>query len=278
MEIITSTFGGNAYVIEHAIDDSFTVVWSDSLSVAGRVAAGDVDNNGITEFFVGGNQQESDGYVHMRIFAYERVGDNSYEPTFAFDIHPVGYFFVDLYHAQDLDNDGQKELLISFGGGNLIIKGAGEHQYELFYYAPVSSSDGFSAGDVNGDGIAELFVGQFLNGEPIVRQTQVYMLDSTLVSASIEETGKPMSFHVQQNYPNPFNPSTTISFSLPRSSDVSLRVFNLLGEEVASLIAGHRDAGTHSAQWDATRQPSGVYFYRLQAGEFVETRKLVLVR
>jgi len=204
-EIVTSAFGGNALVIENLGIDSFAVVWSDSLTVAGRVASGNVDGNGTEEFFVGGNQVEGDGYVHMRILAYESVADNQYEPFFAFDIYPVGYFFVDFYQTVDIDNDGQKELLLSFGGANIIIKGEGPHAYSLFYYSRVTSSDGFSAGDVNGDSIPELFVGQFLSGEPIIRQTQVYCLDSSLVSVSGNATRAPDVFHLRQNYPNPFN-------------------------------------------------------------------------
>ena len=88
----------------------------------------------------------------------------------------------------------------------------------------------------------------------------------------------PSMFQLHQNYPNPFNPSTMISFSLPRSGDVSLKIFNLLGEEVATLVSGQMDAGIHTVQWDATGQPSGVYFYRLHSGDYEETRKLVLLR
>jgi len=100
----------------------------------------------------------------------------------------------------------------------------------------------------------------------------------TFVGVAPDENGIPAQFLLEQNYPNPFNPSTTITFSLPRSGEVRLRVFNLLGEEVATLFSGHKDAGTHTVQWDATGQPSGVYFYRLRAGDFTQTRKLVLLR
>jgi hypothetical protein len=88
----------------------------------------------------------------------------------------------------------------------------------------------------------------------------------------------PGQFILYQNHPNPFNPTTTINFSLPTSGDVSLKVFNMLGEELAVLTSGHREMGTHTIQWDATGQPSGVYFYRLSTNDFVRTRKLVLLR
>jgi len=88
----------------------------------------------------------------------------------------------------------------------------------------------------------------------------------------------PSEVWLHQNYPNPFNPTTTIRFSIPSSGEVSLKIFNLLGEEVTRLVSGQMDAGMHTVQWDATGQPSGVYFYRLRAGEFVETRKLILMR
>lgn len=88
----------------------------------------------------------------------------------------------------------------------------------------------------------------------------------------------PVSFGLEQNYPNPFNPSTTIKFSLPKTSYVTLRVLNILGEEVSTLVSQELLAGTHRTVWDAISMPSGVYFYRLQAGEFTETKKLILLR
>ena len=81
-----------------------------------------------------------------------------------------------------------------------------------------------------------------------------------------------------QNYPNPFNPSTTIEFSLPRAGYITLRIYSVLGEEVANLSEGDHAPGTFKATWDASGMPSGVYFYRLTAGEYVQTRKMVLMR
>ncbi len=80
------------------------------------------------------------------------------------------------------------------------------------------------------------------------------------------------------NFPNPFNPSTEISFSLPNASDVKLEVYNIMGQKVATVIDGLFEAGDHTAMWDASSFSSGVYFYRLEAGEFVETRKMVLLK
>jgi lysophospholipase L1-like esterase len=81
-----------------------------------------------------------------------------------------------------------------------------------------------------------------------------------------------------QNYPNPFNPATTISFSFPTRSFVSLTVFDALGREVSTLLSERLSAGTYLRQWNAAGLSSGVYFYRLQAGTFIETKKLILLR
>lgn len=86
----------------------------------------------------------------------------------------------------------------------------------------------------------------------------------------------PERFALEQNYPNPFNSSTRIFFSLPHRSEVTLNIFDILGREVAALLNGEVAAGEHSVIYDATNVPSGVYFYRLQAGGFVQTKKLVL--
>jgi photosystem II stability/assembly factor-like uncharacterized protein len=82
-----------------------------------------------------------------------------------------------------------------------------------------------------------------------------------------------------QNYPNPFNPVTTIEFYLPKTSDVTLKIYNILGEEVATLVSDRLNAGTHQYEWSRSAgMASGVYLYRLEAGEFIETRKMILMR
>jgi len=113
-----------------------------------------------------------------------------------------------------------------------------------------------------------------LSRSPLVEK---YVLE-TVVAVSEGNGSSPARFRLEQNYPNPFNPSTRISYSVPYSGTVSLRIFNLLGEEVATLVSGQQDAGTHAIQWDATGYPSGVYFYRLSTGQLVETKKLVLLK
>lgn len=86
----------------------------------------------------------------------------------------------------------------------------------------------------------------------------------------------PSTYALGQNYPNPFNPTTGISYELPQAGNVKLGVYNLLGMEVATLVNGFREAGIHSATWNATGMPSGVYFYKIEAGNFSRTLKMVL--
>ena len=86
------------------------------------------------------------------------------------------------------------------------------------------------------------------------------------------------NYSLSQNYPNPFNPSTTISFSLLSKSFVTLKIFDLMGREIATLINGEMSSGSHSQKWNASDLSSGIYFYRLQTGSFTETKKLVLLR
>jgi hypothetical protein len=88
----------------------------------------------------------------------------------------------------------------------------------------------------------------------------------------------PQAFSLSQNYPNPFNPTTVISYQLPTASNVSLKVYNLLGQEAATLFEGTRQPGTYQVTFDGSKLASGVYLYRMTAGNFVETRRLVLVR
>jgi hypothetical protein len=87
----------------------------------------------------------------------------------------------------------------------------------------------------------------------------------------------PTEYALSQNYPNPFNPTTTIQFALPKSSHVALKVLDALGKEVATLVTQEFGPGYYTVRWQANVS-SGIYFYRLQAGEFMETKKMILLR
>lgn len=103
--------------------------------------------------------------------------------------------------------------------------------------------------------------------------------DSLVTSVDENPTADiPASFSLKQNYPNPFNPSTNIEFGIAKSEFVSLKVYNMLGQEIAVLVNEQRQAGSHTATFDAHKLPSGVYYYRLQSGSFSETRKMVLMK
>ncbi|MBI5473272.1 MAG: T9SS type A sorting domain-containing protein [Ignavibacteriae bacterium] len=125
-----------------------------------------------------------------------------------------------------------------------------------------------------------------LTGYLVTDSGFVYKYKNRVMEATEPNEMLPAVFSLEQNYPNPFNPTTTIEFSLPKSSEASLKIFDILGREVATLVNEHLNAGTFKTEWDAKNMPSGTYFYRLQAGDastgsarsFVATKKLLLLR
>ena len=90
--------------------------------------------------------------------------------------------------------------------------------------------------------------------------------------------GIPSYYTLSQNYPNPFNPTTTIEFALPRSGLIKLEIYNILGEKVSTLVSKHLMAGNYKYEWDAKDLASGLYFYRMESSDFVESRKMLLIR
>jgi len=88
----------------------------------------------------------------------------------------------------------------------------------------------------------------------------------------------PTSFSLSQNYPNPFNPSTTIRFEIAQSAPVKLKIYNVLGQLLATLVDEQKNAGFYLVEWNAQGATSGVYFYQLRAGDFMETRRMILLK
>jgi hypothetical protein len=101
---------------------------------------------------------------------------------------------------------------------------------------------------------------------------------TTIITGVANVGNLPVKFQLQQNYPNPFNPSTTITFSVPHSANTSLKVFDMLGREVATLVDGYTASGSHEVHFNATNLASGIYCYKLTSGNFTEVKKMMLVK
>jgi FG-GAP repeat. len=197
--------------------------------------------------------------------------------------------------SNDLSNSLPVELVEFVGhrvqsGVELVWKTASELNNAGFEVQRRSEKRGASdeawqvLGFVRGAGTTSeakryVFVDRTATGKVQYRLKQVDFDGAFEYSPIIEvEAGVPRTFELSQNYPNPFNPSTVISYQLPVVSEVSLKVYDLLGREVATLVNQRQEAGRYQVVFDASRLASGVYFYRLQAGAFVETRKMMVVR
>jgi hypothetical protein len=137
-----------------------------------------------------------------------------------------------------------------------------------------------SIGTTITDGYASVFVADAAGNSSGFWQFATLAFDYGGSPAGVPGEGaeRPGSWELLQNYPNPFNPATTIRYGLPVEASVTLTVFDALGQQVAVLDDGVRSAGYHEVMFDGARLPSGVYFYRLRSGSFVETKKLILVR
>ena len=102
---------------------------------------------------------------------------------------------------------------------------------------------------------------------------------SEMISGTADKNSKtPLMFSLEQNYPNPFNPATTISYSLAERANVTINIYNQLGQKVTELFSGEKPAGAHSIQWNAGSIASGIYFYELRTEKFSQVRKLILMK
>ncbi len=106
----------------------------------------------------------------------------------------------------------------------------------------------------------------------------VYGVNPFAVGVNPEPSLVPTAFSLHQNYPNPFNPVTTIQIDIPKLSDVSLKVYNIIGQEVATLVNDRREPGRYNVRFDASELTSGIYFYKLVASDFVATKKLIIMK
>ena len=136
-------------------------------------------------------------------------------------------------------------------------------------------------GDVNGDGLNDIIFSSYESGfDTRNGRVDIFGGDTSLhIMTSVNNNnGNPSTTNLKQNYPNPFNPTTKIKYNLPENNFVSLKVYDVLGREVATLVNSEQEAGYKSIQFDASKLSSGMYFYKLVAGSFVDVKKMVVVK
>jgi len=145
------------------------------------------------------------------------------------------------------------------------------------------STDGGTSWSTVDTGLTDTFVSALtISGTNVLAGTGSGVwrrpLSEMITSVHPSLSGLPKEFKLDQNYPNPFNPTATISYSLPQKSFVTLKLYDLLGREVRILVNGEQEPGNYSRIVDANDLPSGVYFYRLQAGKFTDIKKMLMVK
>jgi hypothetical protein len=144
----------------------------------------------------------------------------------------------------------------------------------------IGNGGGGMSGDsnvVSGSTLGQAAIG-FVAGPSNVHQIGFWYGGELLSPAAEEEASRIREYELCQNYPNPFNPVTTLEFAVPIRSRVTIRLYDVTGREVMELVDEHLDPGVHRAVMDAAGLSSGVYFYRMTAGAFVESKKLVLLK
>ncbi len=169
----------------------------------------------------------------------------------------VNYEFI--YKATDPDNDPLTFKLIS-GPGEISADG-------LYSWAPKPSQAGLSF----------ILIIEVSDGNLTATSKRTIKVSDTVTGVE-EESGIPTEYALMQNYPNPFNPATTIKFALPKESHVKLSVYNILGQEVATLVNGIMNAGYHRVTFDASGLNTGMYIYKIQADNFVSMKKMMYVK
>ena len=176
-------------------------------------------------------------------------------------------FWMTTTQPRNFSNQSQLNLL--FAMRDSTFSRYGPHALDV--WTPLAQPNGFILAQFgSGDGIHLNNAGHKI----------VYERFRDAVNSSVEtvEVGIPLNYILQQNYPNPFNPTTTIQYSIATEEFVNLRVYNSLGREVAYLVKQNQKPGNYSVEFDATRLPSGIYFYTIQSQSFTKSMKMVLVK
>ncbi len=292
-DIVISNMYGDVYVIEAQGDNQYANVWNGTVDVHNAYysfATNDIDKNGKPEFWVGGKHFTSG----ILLTCFESNGEHIYQSVFKIKIPDYYTLYTLTTFADDLDGDGEDEIIICADYFMLVLKFIGKpnnHKYSIWYFnlrqLGIGETWTVKAYDINDDGKKELFFDTYTHKDSI---GQSYWIDINRIfkpnfTLGIEEETEKITdeFNLFANYPNPFNPLTNIKLALRKSENVSISVYNILGKKITVLLSENLPTGEHIIQWDgkddkANSLAGGVYFIQMKVGEYRQIIKAVLLK
>ena len=271
MEILAGSLWGKVWVIENTADNMYQVTFQDTLPFVNLFyqTSGDIDGDKKREFFVGATMGSGNWTV-----MFETDGDNHYTPRFIFHLLSGGSLDDPTYITDDVDGDGKVEFAILSGGYLYIFKSDGDDACYLWYLKQGPASFQFNFFDVDGDTIKDILWSSIRNNS----WTTDIFKGSLIDDVKDKQPLLPDKIELKQNYPNPFNPITKIQYSLNTRQFITLKIFDVLGRELTTLINMEKEAGLHKVEWNAEGFSSGVYVYRLQTEKQSISRKMLLIK
>ena len=302
-EFFSGSVHGKVLSIENTGNNTYSSNWQGTVETYNAyllAETNDIDGNGKPEVWVGGDAFYN-GLGITRITIFENNGNNSYQAVGKIDLIGVFSFYASNLQVIDVDNDGKDEIMVCIDEHVIILKfsGSPNHQAYCVYY--IKRNDLLASGrnsefygatmyDMTNDSKEDIVISmdEAINvppWHPIRLFTCIYKEDSP--SGITEEQNAPKTFKLYQNYPNPFNLSTRVSYEVKSNSRVTLKIFNLLGKEVSTLINRELAPGNYNIEWEAKDDnnkllPSGVYLIRFTAQNnsenFSKTIKAVLLK
>jgi hypothetical protein len=300
-DFFTGSVHGKILCIENHGNNSYRDTWHGMVGTYNAyqfAQTNDIDRNGKKEIWIGGDAFYPGIGPMTRITIFESNGNDDYKVVGRIDLIGIFSFNAQNFQPVDVDKDGIEEMMVCIEETVLILKfnGSPNHQtFELFYF---KQNDLMLAGrnsvyygatmyDVTNDGKEDIIIhlDERLENLGLRLFTFIYEADFTL---GVNNTSHlPEEFHLYPNYPNPFNPLTKINFDIPEYSNVSIKVYNILGKEIATLLEKELNPGKYTIDWEANRSyekslPSGVYLIRLSyesnGRKYTQQMKAVLLK
>lgn len=289
---------GNKQITQVAAIDTLYNSQGIDYGALDAVRVADVNKDGVNEMYIAGTETTNKVFIVSGVTDVSQMTKANVKELYTIPKNAGGK--LRSMQIADPEGNGRPNLMIAGETNGQIFsleyKGSGNPAdsvnwelkviYDIFVESGVPGLSprlfyGSPAEDMDKDGKDEyVFVNYAPDFGDWADDVPLKVIEISVTSTDVKEQSDvlPSQTRLMQNYPNPFNPSTTIRYELASAADVRLGVFDMLGREVAVLVEGRREAGSYTMTFDAKQLPSGVYFARLQAGQSVQTQRMLLVR